>query len=614
MKLCTALLAMCAAVSASLMGASSALSATRHVVLLFDERPQLPGLAALDAEFVRALQTGSTDQIEIYREAMDLSRFDSAAYRAGLRDFLRQKYADKKIDAAVAVLGPALDFLLDQDTPIFPGAAIVFCGIDRRELGERSLPPHIRGVLIKRQFAPTLEAALGIHPQTRQVVVVAGTSEFDTKLLDQAKSEFKAYESRVELKYLTELPFQNLLTELSRLPPQTVVLFATLFQDGAGEAFVTHDAVQRVSAASNAPTYGFVDQYLGRGIVGGSLYSFAAQGTEAAKLVLKVLAGAEQSTSFLEAQTSAMLFDWRQMQRWSIQASRLPAGSEIRFRNLTVWDRYRGQILMIVAVLLLQAALIAWLLYEHWRRQGAEARSMQQMTELARMNRFATAGQLSAALAHEIRQPLASIASSGSAGLNWLDNKVPDLEELRIALQTVVRQSHRADDVIKGVRALFSHDSTVRTEVDLNELVEQVLALTARSIAVNNIALDTDLPDDPPRFVMADPVQLQQVVLNLIMNAVEAMAASDHGTRMLHIETRIGETGTVVLTIADSGPGFDAKVAAKLFTPFVTTKTQGMGMGLSISKSIIEQHGGELTATSVEPRGARLTLVLPGLQ
>ena len=604
---------MCAAISASLIGVSSALSATRHVVLLFDERPELPGLSALAADFVRTLESDSTDRIEVYREAMDLSRFDSAQYRAGLRDFLRQKYADKRIDVAVAVLGPALDFLLVQDTPIFPGATIVFCGIDRRELSERSLPPHIRGVLIKRQFAPTLEAALGIHPQTRQVVVVAGTSEFDAKLLGQAKSEFQSYESRVELKYVTELPFQNLLIELSRLPPQTVVLFTTLFQDGAGEAFVTHDAVQRVSAASNAPTYGFVDQYLGRGIVGGSLYSFAAQGTEAAKLVLKHLANPEQSAPFLEAPTSTMLFDWRQMQRWNIQASSLPAGSEIRFRNLTVWDEYAQQILMIFVLLLLQGALIAWLLYEHWRRQAAEARSMQQMNELARMNRLATAGQLSASLAHEIRQPLAAIASSGSAGLNWLNNKAPDLDEVRTALQTVVRQSHRADDVIKGVRAMFSHDSTVREKVNLNELVEQVLALMSRSISGNNIALKTKLKDAPPPFVMADPVQLQQVVLNLIMNAIEAMVASDHWARMLNIETRIGQTGTVILTIADSGPGFDPKVAANLFSPFVTTKTQGMGMGLSICKSIVEQHGGQLTAMSIEPRGALMTLALPGL-
>ena len=238
---------------------------------------------------------------------------------------------------------------------------------------------------------------------------------------------------------------------------------------------------------------------------------------------------------------------------------------------------------------------------------------MLQMHELARMSRIATAGQLSASLAHEIRQPLAAIASSGSAGLNWLNNKVPDLEEARLALQTVVRQSHRADDVIKSVRAMFNQGPTARTEVDLSELVRQVLALTTRTIASNNIALNTKFADDPPPRVMADPVQLQQVVLNLITNAVDAMVASGHPPGILNVETRMGEAGSVVLAVADTGPGFDPKVAANLFNPFVTTKAQGMGMGLSICKSIVEQHGGQLTAVSIEPRGALLTVVLPGV-
>ena len=160
---------------------------------------------------------------------------------------------------------------------------------------------------------------------------------------------------------------------------------------------------------------------------------------------------------------------------------------------------------------------------------------------------------------------------------------------------------------------MYSDDLTVRTRVNFNELVEQVLALTSRIIAANNITLDTKFADDPPPLAMADPVQLQQVVLNVIMNAVEAMASSDHWARMLHIETRIDRIGTVILAVADSGPGFDAKVAAKLFSPFVTTKVQGMGMGLSICKTIIEQHGGQLTAVSIRPRGALLTIVLPGL-
>ena len=615
MRRCTALVVMCIALIFWTASALPVSSATRHVIMLFDERRELPGPAALEAEFVRTLTSNSPDHIETYRETMDLSRFGSDTYRTLLKNYLRDKYADKKIDVAVAVFGPALEFLLNHGEAIFPGTPIVFCGIDRRELGDRSLPPHVHGVLLKREFAPTLELAIGLHPHTKQVVVVAGTSEFDTLLLDQARQEFGVYENRLAFTYLTTLPLQKQLTELAELPPQTIVLFTTFFQDGAGEPFVPHDVLPLVSAAASAPTYGFLDQYLGRGIVGGNLYSVSAQGAEAAKLVLQVLGGSEHSApSLLEVSGNKLLFDWRQMQRWGISESSLPAGSEIRFRDLTLWEQYRKLILAALAVFLLQATLIAWLIYERRRRQVAELDSLQRIYELARMNRFASAGEMSASIAHEIRQPLAAIANSGSAGLNWLKRQVPDLDEVRNLLQNIVKESYRADDIIKSVRAMFRNDSPVRTEINLNELIRQVITITAGSIKSNNILLDANLTDDVPPLVMADPVQLQQVILNLIMNAVEAMSHSGDWARILRLSSQVDGAGTVLMKVADSGPSIDPKVAEKMFQPFFTTKSGGMGMGLAICKTIIEQHGGSLTASPSKPHGMEFQIVLPHCQ
>ena len=318
------------------------------------------------------------------------------------------------------------------------------------------------------------------------------------------------------------------------------MLFTTFFQDGAGVSFVPHEVVPLVSAAASAPIYGFLDQYLGRGIVGGSLYSISAQGAEAAKLVLQVLAGSERSApSLLEVSGSKLLFDWRQMQRWGISESSLPAGSEIRFRDLTLWEQYRKLILTAFAVFLLQATLIAWLIYERWRRQVAEADSLQRINELARMNRIASAGEMAASIAHEIRQPLAAIANSGSASLNWLKRQVPDLDEVRILLQNIIKESHRADDIIQSIRAMYRNDLPVRTEINLNELIRQVITITAGSIKSNNIVLDANLTDDVPPLVMADPVQLQQVILNLVMNAVEAMSHSGHRARILQLRSQV---------------------------------------------------------------------------
>ena len=203
---------------------------------------------------------------------------------------------------------------------------------------------------------------------------------------------------------MTTLPLQKLLTELAGLPPQTFVLFTTLFRDGAGEPYVPHDVVPLVSAAASAPVYGFLDQYLGRGIVGGSLYSSATQGIEAAKLVLQVLDGSERSRlPLLEVSSNKVMFDWRQMERWGISENKLPPGSEILFRNPTAWEQYRSYVLAFIAAILTQTVLISWLLYEHWRRQRAEILARDTMLELTHVNRVATVGELSASIAHEVR-------------------------------------------------------------------------------------------------------------------------------------------------------------------------------------------------------------------
>ena len=177
MRLRGALQVVCTTLLIWMSSVSVASSATRRVVLLFDERPELPGLARLDAEFVRTLVSSSTEPIEVYREAMDLSRFGSDAHKVRLRDYLRQKYADKQIDVTVAIRGPALDFLLNSADPVFPGAAIVFIGIEINASWRPLLATDVSGVLVTREFAPTLELALRLHPMTENIVVVGGGSE-----------------------------------------------------------------------------------------------------------------------------------------------------------------------------------------------------------------------------------------------------------------------------------------------------------------------------------------------------------------------------------------------------------------------------------------------------
>ena len=361
-------------------------ASSRSVVLLYDERLDLAGLAILDASLVQSLTSDPAREVQVYREAMDLSRFGSPKYSQLLRDYLRAKYESKKIDVVVAVMGPALDFLLGDGEQVFPGTPIVFCGIDEREIEGRVLPAWVTGVLVKREFAPTLDIALQLHPDTRRVVFVGGSSEFDMRLVAQARREFRRYEDRLTFTYLTSLPLGDVLTQLAHLPPQTVVLYSTVFKDSAGEAFVPHEVAARVAAAATAPVYGFVDQFMGRGIVGGRMYSLAAHGQQAADLAQRVMAGERPSDlPFREGGAGVSLFDWRQMQRWGITEAQLPAGSSILYKHVGPWEMYRPQILGVGALVLLQAAFIGALLVQGTRRRRTETalRESQQRYTLA---------------------------------------------------------------------------------------------------------------------------------------------------------------------------------------------------------------------------------------
>jgi signal transduction histidine kinase len=610
-----ALLVACVVASGIAAISSADTAETKRVMLLHSFGRDFKPWSDYARSIREELERQSRWPLDITDHSLVTARSSDEDPEPAFVEYLRALFAKRPLDLVVSIGAPATAFVQRHRERLFAATPMVLTAVEQRRIQWSRLTANDAAVPVWINYRAAFENILQVLPATKNIIVVVGTSPIEKFWKDAIGKEAEPLAGRIAFSWTDHLSFGDLLKQAAALPPNTAIFWELMIVDGAGVIHEGSAPLKWLHAVSSAPIFSYDESFFGGEIVGGPLLRVVDTSRQTAAVAIRILGGEKAGDIKIPPVAFARpQFDWREMRRWGIDESSLPPGSLVLYREPTMWHRYRVQIIAVVALLLLQGALIAWLLYEHWRRQDVEARSIQQVTELARMNRLATAGQLSASIAHEIRQPLAAIASSGSAGLNWLNKRVPDLEEVRIALQTVVRQSHRADDVIKGVRAMFSHDSTVWTKVNLNEIVEQVLALMSRNIAATSIRLNTKLTDNPPPLVMADPVQLQQLVLNLIMNAVEAMTESDRGARMLNIETRFDQTGSVILTIADSGPGFDAKVAANLFSPFLTTKARGMGMGLSICKSIVERHGGQLTVASIEPHGALLTIMLPELE
>jgi signal transduction histidine kinase len=241
---------------------------------------------------------------------------------------------------------------------------------------------------------------------------------------------------------------------------------------------------------------------------------------------------------------------------------------------------------------------------------AARERESSDQFELARVSRLTTMGAMTASIAHEINQPLAAIAANANAGLRWLSRSTPDIDEVHAALKRINNDAHRASEVIQSIRSIFKKAPQQGALVDINAVVQEVLALVHGELINYRVAVRSDLRSQLPP-VRADHVQLQQVILNLIMNAVEAMGTVEDGARVLSVASQTQEPNGVLLTVQDTGPGIDPSRKDRIFDAFFSTKSSGMGMGLFICRSIVEAHGGHLWATAAQPHGAIFHLALP---
>jgi C4-dicarboxylate-specific signal transduction histidine kinase len=281
----------------------------------------------------------------------------------------------------------------------------------------------------------------------------------------------------------------------------------------------------------------------------------------------------------------------------------------VYFREPTVWERYSWQIAVIAAVVLLQAGFISALLREHRQRQLAEVQSRQRMAELARVMRFSTAGELTASIAHEINQPLGSILTNAETADAILKSSTPDIAELKDIVNDILKDDRRAAEVIRRMRSLLKKAPFELKNFDLNDLVGETLGVLSSLAAGRNVEL-TSLITQNALPILGDRIQLQQVILNLVVNGMDAMKDAPAENRIISIRTSRVEN-FAELSVSDRGPGIPEDKLKEVFEPFFTSKAEGMGMGLSIARTIIEAHNGLIRAKNRDHGGAAFKIRLP---
>jgi signal transduction histidine kinase len=455
----------------------------------------------------------------------------------------------------------------------------------------------------------TIDLAGRLQPNATRVVVVTGSADFDRSWEKSARETLGDSYSGRDVEYLSGLTLEGFKEKARQLHADAILLILTVFQDAEGRKFVPRDAAAEIAAASGAPAYAVYSSNIGQGVLGGYVETFESMGQDMARLTDQYFAGAPPTPQTIHSKGGPVV-DWRQMRRWGIEPARLPKDAELRFYEPTAWERYRPEILAALTVVLLQAATIAALIVQDRRRRRIGQELAVERLELAHLSRRTQLGELSGAFAHELNQPLTSILANAEAGARLLRKNPPDTEELKEILGDIVEEDKRAAGVIVQLRRLMVKGEAKLDPIDLNEAVTATIALARSELLARQTKCDFQR-GQPYLPVRGNLVQLQQVILNLILNATDAMSQLAPSERQIAITTRRRDDGFRELAILDRGPGLAPEMRTKAFKPFVSTKPNGLGLGLAICHSIALAHGGTLKFDEQRTNGAQIILALP---
>jgi C4-dicarboxylate-specific signal transduction histidine kinase/ABC-type uncharacterized transport system substrate-binding protein len=710
----------------------------KTVLVLYGERLSIPAMRLTEEGLSAALSSASTGDLEIFSEYLDLTRFPATRYGDDIVRYLRVKYGTRKPDVLIALVSTTLQFVLEHRDELFPGVPIVFGNIDYREIEGKEMPPNVTGLWMAWDYQRTLELALQLQPNTREVVCVAGTGLEEQPWNNEARKVLERFATRVRTRWLDKLPLQAVLDEVARLPLDSVVLYIPMLRDGSGQSVSPFDVSRQLADASRVPVYGLSRPELENGLIGGALLDFSKIGGKIAALALRVLAGEKLSVlSSPDPATNPLLINWQALKKWQVSESRIPGEATVLYGEASLWEQHPRLILATAAALILQSLLIVGLVIQRSRRMRAEGslreseermslaaesanlgmlawdiprddiwatekcrslhgfepgervdfqkfidrlhpedreptreavlRSMKARgefdaqyrlllpdagvrwistrghatfdshnravrllgasiditapelakfqvqelrDELAHLSRVTTLGEMATTLAHELNQPLGAIQSNAEAAEIFLQKNPPDFNELRAILGDIRQDGLRAAAVIRRMRALLRRQAFKMDRIEIKGVLEALAGLLQGTMISRKARLRIDVaPALPP--VWGDAVQLQQVLLNLVVNALDAMIDCPAEEREVVIRAMSHAMQGVEICVTDRGPGFTEETLTRLFEPFFTTKKHGMGVGLRICQRIIEAHDGQLTAENNPDRGARVRFTLP---
>jgi signal transduction histidine kinase len=579
----------------------------RTALVIHELTPNYPWFIGTYTGFQSILNKQSTSPVYHYVESLGITQFGNEQYYDLLRNQFREKYRQKPIGVIVSFGPLALPYVIRLRNELWPGVPLIFSWVDHEDAARQSIAGDVTGTTYRRTPQDLFKTARALVPRLKRIALVGdpiGRDNFSKTFMNELSA------TDLGVIDLTPFPMAELKKRVSNLPDDAAIAYPGISMDGAGARYVPRQALTEIAEVANRPIFVDAETFIGAGATGGLVIDPQEMGRDAAELAIRILNGeSAASIPVTLGDFSKPIFDWGQLRRWGIEVSRLPLNSEIRFRPPTLWEQYRWQVTAVLVALLVQSAMISWMLIERYGRRKAELESRRRSLEVMHLNRTAEVGALSASFAHEISQPLVSIMLVAEAAERLLLAK-PD-HRLKEMLGQIRQANQQAVDIIQHLKKLLKRRSEVETqEFDLNDVIADAMYALFPEARDRNVALHAN-DAGQPLLVRADRIHLQQVIVSLTMNGMDAMIDTALDARRITIEAALRGEAIVEVSVSDTGKGIPEDKISEIFETFYTTKEQGTGLGLSVASTIVETYGGKIWAENRAGGGAVFRFTLP---
>ena len=550
----------------------------KTVLTITQGAENFPANPILDSGIRDTLASRRDLPIDYFTEYWESDSFPDEEATLAFRDYIRAKYRHRRIDLVIAISDSVLQFALNEREELFPDAPIIFTAVVAPNESIARAGAGITGITVRTAYSETLKLALDLQPSTQEVLVVAQGRDEPT--LDGVRSELDDASHPVKLTYVTQQTIPGLLAAVKAAPPRSVILYIWRSQRDPGHVVYADEVARLVSQAASVPVYGTSDFYVGSGVVGGVVRGTRETGTHLGQIALRILTGTRATDIPIETARTAAIVDWRQLRRWGVSETRVPAGTQILFREPGVWDRYKVYIVGAAALVSAQSGLIGALLLQAKRRRRAEAR----MRDLGARLLGAQDAERSR-IARELHDDVSQQATTLAMDLQRLADRTEGKHNTELANDALERTRAMARSVHDLAHRL--HPARLRM-LGLVPALQGLCAERQQNVTVT--FADDNVPDGLP----------EDLTLCLFRIAQEALQnATKHGAAHTVSVDLTGKTSVLTLSIIDDGVGFDVDAAS--------TK----GLGLTSMRERLEPLGGTLAIHSRPGAGTRVQVSVP---